>query len=665
MGGGWTSRHYLYEYWLVRGAQARFAAVDIWTMSVSRYIRRRWGVVAVALVGALLVPIGPAVAAEPDTVSFVGAGWGHGLGLSQYGAYGAARDGWTAEQIIEHFYTGSHIGTMGQDGLAAKENLWVNLENDRSDLLLIAEQTNLAPAVPVVVTRGSDTWELDVNDRLAVTWSSADGTCSLEIQDSAGATIATPGSGPCNVDITWDGWVEKPSRKIQIDDCYNMDWNAGIDRPCEYARGDLHLRSGPGGMDLSVELDIDDYVLGISEMPYYWGLPEYGGFEALKAQALAARSYARELQIARPEPGNNVCAAWCDVRDSTVDQRYVGWGHAGKGIDEWIAAVDATAGQVIVHPDAPNGGVVRAYYSSSSGGRTENANEVSSAYPAPVEYLSSVDDHWSLTSLNPYDSWTSTYSADYVAHKVWSVAADDVLVLDSAQVVERNTSTSARTVVFTGTLNGAPVTKELSGASVDAMFGLRSKYFDVQFGDTELPPFDDISGSVHYDDIVYIADLGVTKGCNPPTNTEYCPDDVVSRGEMAAFLVRALGLTDDGGKDWFSDDDGSVFEGDINRLAQAGITKGCNAAGTKFCPGDAVSRGEMAAFLVRAFGYTDPGAGNWFTDDDGSMFEGNIDRLKVAGVTVGCNPPTNDHYCPDSPVQRDQMASFLARALRS
>jgi hypothetical protein len=290
---------------------------------------------------------------------------------------------------------------------------------------------------------------------------------------------------------------------------------------------------------------------------------------------------------------------------------------------------------------------------------------VSSAYPAPVEYLSSVDDPWSLTPLNPYDSWTSTYSADYVAHKVWSVAAADVLVLESAQVVERNTSTSARTVVFTGTLNGAPVTKELSGASVDAMFGLRSKYFDVQFGDTELPPFDDISGSVHYDDIVYIADLGVTKGCNPPTNTEYCPDDVVSRGEMAAFLVRALGLTDDGGKDWFSDDDGSVFEGDINKLAQAGITKGCNAAGTKFCPGDAVSRGEMAAFLVRAFGYTDPGAGNWFTDDDGSMFEGNIDRLKVAGVTVGCNPPTNDHYCPDSPVQRDQMASFLARALRS
>ena len=73
----------------------------------------------------------------------------------------------------------------------------------------------------------------------------------------------------------------------------------------------------------------------------------------------------------------------------------------------------------------------------------------------------------------------------------------------------------------------------------------------------------------------------------------------------------------------------------------------------------------MAAFLVRAFGYTDAGEGNWFVDDDGSIFEADIDKLRVAGVTVGCNPPNNDNFCPEDPVQRDQMASFLARALRN
>ena len=650
------------------GAQDRRRSVDTGSMAVSRSGRGWRGLVVLTLIGVLMTPAATATAQEEDTVSFVGAGWGHGMGLSQYGAYGASRDGWTVDQIIGHFYRGSTIATMGEGDLDPKENLWVNLEKDRDELLLIAEETNLAPAVPVVVTRGEESWELGTNHRLEITWSSASNTCSLEIQDSSGATLETPGSGPCNVDITWDGWEEKPSRKIQIDGCFNWDWNAvpNQNRPCEYARGDLHLRSGPGGMDLTVELDIDDYVLGISEMPYYWGFATNSGLEALKAQALAARSYARELQIHRDEPGNNVCAAWCDVRDTTVDQRYVGWGHTGLGIDEWIEAVDSTANQVITHPDAPNGKVVRAYYSSSSGGYTENVHEISAAYPNPVEYLSSVDDHWALTSLNPHDDWIETFSAAYVAGKVFADLAesDDVVVLESAQVTERNTSTSARTVLFTGSVNGTPVTKGFSGATVDSMFGLRSKYFDVQFGDYEAPPFVDIAASVHFDDIVFIADLGITKGCNPPANTEYCPDAEVSRGQMAAFLVRALGLTDDGGKDWFNDDNSSVFESDINKLAAAGITTGCTADGSRFCPADSVTRGEMAAFLVRAWGYNDPGPGDWFVDDDESMFEGEIDRLKTAGITVGCNPPANDRFCPEEPVERDQMASFLARALR-
>ncbi len=630
------------------------------SMSVRRNSQIRRVVASLVVFVAVLVPIGGATAQEDATVSFVGAGWGHGVGLSQYGAYGASREGMTADQIIGHFYKGATIGTMGEDGLDPKENIWVNLEKDRSSLVLIARETNLAEPEPVVVTRGSDTWELDKDYRLDVTWSSASNTCSLEIQDSSGEPVETPGSGPCDVDITWDGWVEKPSRKIEIDGCYNWDWNSvpSQNRPCEYARGDLHLRSGPGGMDLTVELDIDDYVLGISEMPYYWGFDTNSGLEALKAQALAARSYARELQILRPPPGNNLCGAWCDVRDTTVDQRYVGWGHVGLGIDEWIDAVDSTANQVITHPEAPNGKVVRAYYSSSSGGATESIHEVWSTFDDPVPYLMSADDSWALTSINPYSSWTVTKDASYVAGKL------GIDTLTGAAVVERNTSGSARLVRFVGIDDGVEVSIEKTGVWVDQNMDLRSIYFDVQFGDIEVPPFDDIEGSVHYEDIVYIAELEITKGCNPPANTDYCPDENVTRGEMAAFLVRTLGLTEGGGTDFFTDDDGSTFESDINKLASAGITSGCNGDGTEFCPNDPVTRGEMAAFLVRGFGYTDVGEGDYFVDDDDSIFEGNIDRLKAVGVTVGCNPPSNDRFCPEDPVQRDQMASFLARALR-
>jgi VCBS repeat-containing protein len=173
----------------------------------------------------------------------------------------------------------------------------------------------------------------------------------------------------------------------------------------------------------------------------------------------------------------------------------------------------------------------------------------------------------------------------------------------------------------------------------------------------------DIGSSGFVANILWLAEAGITKGCNPPTNDEFCPDDPVTRGQMAAFLVRFLGLTDDGGGNTFTDDDGSVFETDIAKLAAAGITKGCNPpTNDNFCPNDSVTRGQMAAFLVRALGLTDDGGGNTFTDDDGSIFETDIAKLAAAGITKGCNPPTNDNFCPDAPVTRGQMAAFLNRA---
>ncbi|MFO7292941.1 MAG: S-layer homology domain-containing protein, partial [Acidimicrobiia bacterium] len=55
--------------------------------------------------------------------------------------------------------------------------------------------------------------------------------------------------------------------------------------------------------------------------------------------------------------------------------------------------------------------------------------------------------------------------------------------------------------------------------------------------------------------------------------------------------------------------------------------------------------------------------GTDFVDDDGSIFEGDIERLAAAGITRGCNPPDNDRFCPDDPITRGQMAAFLFRAL--
>ncbi len=194
--------------------------------------------------------------------------------------------------------------------------------------------------------------------------------------------------------------------------------------------------------------------------------------------------------------------------------------------------------------------------------------------------------------------------------------------------------------------------------------GYLSDTATVTINVSDVTPFTDDIGSVFESDIEWLAFSGITKGCNPPANTMFCPGDFVTRGQMAAFLVRALGYSDDGGGNKFTDDDGSVFESAIDKLATAGVTKGCNPpANTMFCPGDFVTRGQMAAFLVRALGYSDVGGGNKFTDDDGSVFESAIDKLATAGVTKGCNSPDNTMFCPNDPVTRGQMAAFLHRAL--
>jgi hypothetical protein len=109
--------------------------------------------------------------------------------------------------------------------------------------------------------------------------------------------------------------------------------------------------------------------------------------------------------------------------------------------------------------------------------------------------------------------------------------------------------------------------------------------------------------------------------------------------------------------DFFADDDGSPHEPDINRAAAAGVTGGCGTA--RYCPNAPVNRAQMASFLVRAFelSQTNP---DFFVDDRSSIHEGDINRLAASGITGGCGP---SRFCPSSPVTRAQMAAFLHRAL--
>jgi hypothetical protein len=173
--------------------------------------------------------------------------------------------------------------------------------------------------------------------------------------------------------------------------------------------------------------------------------------------------------------------------------------------------------------------------------------------------------------------------------------------------------------------------------------------------------FRDDDFSVHENNIDKIFEAGITVGCNPPLNDEYCPQRNITRGEMAAFIARALRLSEMSGEPAFDDLEGHLFENAVDKIVTAGIGFGCTKS--SFCPDQPLLRDEMAELLVRAFGYENPDQTDFFIDDDGNQFEDSINRLAYARITVGCNPPGNDRFCPDRELSRAEMATFFVRAL--
>lgn len=190
--------------------------------------------------------------------------------------------------------------------------------------------------------------------------------------------------------------------------------------------------------------------------------------------------------------------------------------------------------------------------------------------------------------------------------------------------------------------------------------------------------FTDDDHSVFEPDIDELASIGVTFGCNPPDNDRYCPGRFFTRGQGAAFVRRALDIQWTG-RDYFLDDEDSVFENDINALRAAGIAYGCNPPQNwYFCPDEPITRGEMTALLRRALIATINAEGDFnpsgevFVDVEASIFERDINALGKANIALSCEKPLvpatqqdNAEFCPDDLMTRGQAAGFMRRALDS
>jgi glucose/arabinose dehydrogenase len=167
------------------------------------------------------------------------------------------------------------------------------------------------------------------------------------------------------------------------------------------------------------------------------------------------------------------------------------------------------------------------------------------------------------------------------------------------------------------------------------------------------PEFSDIANSPFIDDIHWLYYSGITVGCG---GGKFCPTAAVTREQMAIFLVRAFNHPSTA-NDYFTDDEGLSGEGSINALRAAGITSGCTP--THFCPTARVTREQMAIFLDKELNLPSSST-DYFDDDDGRSGEGSINALAQAGLTGGCGTRM---YCPTASVTREQMAAFLRRAL--
>jgi hypothetical protein len=177
------------------------------------------------------------------------------------------------------------------------------------------------------------------------------------------------------------------------------------------------------------------------------------------------------------------------------------------------------------------------------------------------------------------------------------------------------------------------------------------------------PVFEDVPYSYWANvSIERLYDAGITGGCSPaPLN--YCPENLVTRDQMAIFLERGMhgsSFSPPNVIPTFNDTDGNFAEDWIEALKNDGITGGC---GTNiYCPSQGVTRAQMAIFLERAMhgaSFVPPDVSPTFSDTAGHFAEDWIEALKNDGITTGCGTGI---YCPDAIVTRAQMAVFLVKA---
>jgi SpoIID/LytB domain protein len=393
-------------------------------------LRRRLLVALTAFLLAGLWSAPVALGRDGEDFTFFGSGFGHGLGMSQWGAYGLSLDGWGPAEILTHFYSGTNV-SMAQ---SPPDRLRIGLAQSRDSVRLEAQdgdveiRLNDHRAGEVVATIPSgQTWRVRVAGD------------EYRILDAGGVTVDLVG-GPATPIFA----VFQPhGARVRIPEAghtYNRGW-------IEFG---LHGCTRACGMRLVLEITPQEYLYGLGEVPSSWPVA------ALEAQAIAARTYA--FTKAAASQHRSVCD--CALYASSFDQVYAGWDkEAGLDGDRWVEAVDQTKDRVVMD----GGTTIQAYYMSSSGGFTEDNENVWGG--TPIGYLRGVCDPGDYTSENPSAIWEITYGATRVTKELKLGIGTVVGFADAVRGI------SGRIISIT--VNGENGSTPISGATLRSALGLR------------------------------------------------------------------------------------------------------------------------------------------------------------------------------------------------
>ena len=413
-----------------------------------------------------LAVLWPTAALAERTVTITGGGWGHGIGMSQYGAYGRALNGKSAPQILEHYYSGARVSAISLPGKvrvgllpaygSSTGQISFGSAPGRGDGSLIVKIAGAKRKIAQGVS--GDSWR-------------------VEASQTGGFRIYKNGDQIRKNGRSVFGSATEPL-ELKFAPLGSLLEVGGKSSKYAYGKAEISSYSSDSCSSgycarLVLSLSMQKYLYGLGEVPSSWP------GAVLRSQAIAGRTYAYE-KITRL--GQNRYPCGCAVYDSTIDQAYIGDSkRTGSGTywADWKAAVDDTKSQVILYGGAP----IQALYSSSSGGHTEHNENVWGGTPLP--YLRGVRDGADKAGgANPNFKWTvempfSTFSSKLNAAYGTGDLQDFSLL--------KPFGVSGRVTIPSGDQSGARIvgstkTARASGWSLRSALGLKDSLFRVDLG---------------------------------------------------------------------------------------------------------------------------------------------------------------------------------------